>query len=74
MELRQIEQRDQLGHHLKTLGLFTCHGLYDLNTPCFRANDEVLLMKAQRKSLIGFTNRHIVPANAVQNNAAAILA
>ena len=29
-------------------------------------------MKAQCKSLIGFMNQHIVPKNAVQNNAAAI--
>ena len=37
-------------------------------------NDEVLPMKAQRKSIIGFINRHNGSANAVQNNVAAMLA
>ena len=31
-------------------------------------------MQAQRKSIIGFMNRHQGPANAVQNNVAAMLA
>ena len=54
LELRQSKQHDQQGHQLKALGLFACAGLFDLNTPCFRTNDEILPMKAQRKSLIGF--------------------
>ena len=61
---------------MKSLGLFCCGGLegYTVNNPVFRPNDEVLPMKAQRKSIIGFMNRHQGPANAVQNNVAAMLA
>ena len=73
LELRQSEQHDQQGHQLKALGVFACAGLFDLNTPCFRTNEEILPMKAQSKSLIGFMNRHIGPVNAVQNNPAAML-
>ena len=67
LELKQSMQRDQQGHQLKVLGIFACGGLEgcNINNPVFRANEDVLPMKAQRKSTIGFVNRHNGPANAV---------
>ena len=52
LELKQSTQRDNQGHQLKSLGLFCCGGLegYTVNNPVFRPNEEVLPMKAQRKS------------------------
>ena len=69
-------QHDQRGHQLKILGLVVCGGLegYTTNNPVFRVNEEILPMKAQSKSLIGFMNRHNRPANAVQNNVADVAA